>query len=84
MLIRELYTELLRIDEVAEQPDDFRAWLEDSRAAAQELESGLKNPAVAEAAGDLASQFSKLANRINTNCQACHVKYRDVPLSVEE
>ncbi len=79
LLIRELYTELLRTDEVAARPDDFRAWLEDSRAAAEELESGLNNRGVTAAAGDSPALFSKLTNRITANCKACHVKYRDDP-----
>lgn len=81
LLIRELYTELLRIGEVANQPEDFRRWLENSETAAKELETELATWNVAESATVPPKRFAELVKRITTNCKACHVKYRDAPLN---
>lgn len=81
LLNRELYTELLRTEEVARQPDDFRAWLKDSEAAARELETELRKLGSAASAASPPRRLTELAARISANCKACHVRYRDVPLS---
>lgn len=80
LLYRELFTELLRTDEVAGQPEDFRAWLEDSESAAKELESALQEWHAAGGVSEPPKRFSELTARIAANCRSCHVKYRDVPL----
>ncbi|MHC4880122.1 MAG: hypothetical protein ACYTGL_27035 [Planctomycetota bacterium] len=81
LLIRELYTELLRPRDVASQPDDFREWLRDSEIAARELEAGLKAWQPKPNSTAPPARFSELTDRISANCKACHVKYRNVPLS---
>ena len=80
LLLRELCTEMLRTEEVKQQPNDFQEWLKDSEAAALELEtqlSELKNAQQSSPPPALAMHL----HRILTNCKACHVKYRDVPLN---
>ncbi len=85
LLLRELFTEMLRTDEVKQQPDDFQQWLRDSETAAQELEMQLNtwkdarqsSPSPAAPPEELATQME----RILADCKACHVSYRDVPLS---
>jgi len=81
LLLRELFTELLRTDEVAEQPDDFQEWLRESEAAAKSLETELKQWQPEATTEEPPARFAELAERIGANCKACHVKYRDVPLS---
>ncbi len=85
LLIRELYTELLRTDEVAGEAEDFRGWLHDSEVAARKLEAALQEWQADEAYTTPSSKpprrVSELAERISANCKACHAKYRDTPLS---
>ena len=85
LLLRELYTEMLRTEEVKQQPEDFQQWLHDSEATALELETQLNEWKNARTASSLpAAPPSGLATnmaRVLANCQACHVKYRDVPLN---
>ncbi len=84
LLLRELFTEMLRTEEVKQQPDDFPEWLRDSEAAALALETQLgewknsqqSSPPPASPPPALAMHL----DRIVANCKACHVKYRDVPL----
>ncbi|MEZ6128449.1 MAG: hypothetical protein R3C59_07185 [Planctomycetaceae bacterium] len=85
LLLRELFTEVLRTEEVQQQPEDFQHWLRDSEASARELETQLNtwndarqsSPSPAAPPAELATQME----RILANCKACHVSYRDVPLS---
>jgi protein tyrosine phosphatase (PTP) superfamily phosphohydrolase (DUF442 family) len=80
LLLREHFTELLRTDEVQQQPEEFRQLLRESDAVAQKLEDELR--AFKTAAGDATppDSLGRLAERITANCKACHQKYRDVPL----
>lgn len=97
LLMREQFTELLRTDEVQQEPEEFRALLEESEKAARELEDALRAWTVA-AATDRSGE--KLDNRrgnpshaeplehareafatLSTNCKSCHQRFRDVPLS---
>lgn len=84
LLLRELYTELLRTDEVAEYPSDFRDWLKESEATAEELEAVLRKWQATAPPSEPPQQLATLADRISANCKACHVEYRDVPLSEKQ
>lgn len=80
LLLREHFTELLRTPDAQKQPADFRQMLTDSEKDARLLEQLLlKKP---KHPGDLSIQTSAAAafQRITTNCKACHVRFRDVPL----
>lgn len=85
LLLRELFTELLRTEEVKQQPMDFQEWLRDSEAAALELESQLSvwrnSRPVSSPPAALSSTLAAQLARVLANCQTCHVKYRDVPLN---
>ncbi len=78
LLLREHFTELLRTDEVQQQPERFRQLLTESETAATELE------AVLRAATDaMPADLKVLAEKfdvISKNCTACHREFRDVPL----
>jgi len=80
LLLREQFTELLRVEYVRAQPGEFQAILRDSESAAQELEEGLRDwmPSMSQVAQP--ESLSRVADRIATNCKACHATYRDVPL----
>jgi len=73
LLLREHFTELLRTDEVLQQPEKFQALLRESESAARELEEALQ-------AGKLDAARQPF-DRLTTNCKSCHAVYRDVPLS---
>lgn len=79
LLMRELFTEMLRADEIAGQPEDFRKWLRDSETAAQELEAELRKRSTGIETPDSSAGLSQLADKISANCKSCHQKYRDVP-----
>ena len=81
LLLRELFAELLRTEEVAHQPEDFKQWLRDSEAAAIELEDALEDWHGDARSENQTARFTELAGRISANCKACHIKYRDIPLS---
>jgi len=69
--LEELFTELGRTDDVMGRPEDFRKWLEESRAAAKALREALQSaPADTGAA---AEAFGML----KANCKACHKPYRN-------
>ncbi|TWT47980.1 hypothetical protein KOR42_40640 [Thalassoglobus neptunius] len=81
LLLRELFTELLRTEEVASEPEDFRAWLANSEAAAKELRRELEKWKAAGSDPEKTAHFAKFTQRISASCKACHVKYRDIPIS---
>ena len=82
LLIRELYTELLRAKDVAQYPDDFRDWLRDSESAANELEAELRTWQ-SKPNTTVPPKIQELSARLSANCQACHVKFRDIPLGLQ-
>ena len=79
LLLREHFTELLRTEEVLEEPAEFQTMLRESETAAAQLEAGLRSwsdhqqppPTVVE------TSF----NHIRSHCRACHRRFRDLPLS---
>jgi protein tyrosine phosphatase (PTP) superfamily phosphohydrolase (DUF442 family) len=81
LLLREHITELLRTEAVHAKPDDFQDLLRDSESAAVELEAVLRasHPTGTRRAPPALPE--PLLKRITANCQACHAKHRDVPLS---
>lgn len=84
LLLRELFTELLRTEEVEAQPADFRAWLTSSEQAAIELQSVLLAWSREHGSGEPPQRADELATRIAEDCSACHAKYRDAPLSTKQ
>ena len=79
LLIRELYTELLRTKGVKARPDNFRSWLENSAALASELESTITAWQESGASEKPLARLGELKSRIKSDCKACHNTYRDVP-----
>lgn len=74
LLLREHFTELLRMEAVQAKPEAFRRYLQEGEQAAQGLETALRGKETAE---KLAPRFAK----ITQNCTDCHKQFRDVPLS---
>lgn len=79
LLLRELFTEMLRTPEVQQQPTAFQQLLRNSETAAQSLETRLRedrSPDDPQARKGLTS----LLDSITQDCKTCHIQYRDVPL----
>lgn len=81
LLLREHFTEMLRVDYVQVQPEDFKEMLRSSQSAARQLQQALEawRPAGPDEAPP--ESLDRLNDRITTDCAACHEKYRNVPLS---
>jgi hypothetical protein len=74
LLLREHFTEILRLEIVAKEPQEYRQLLRDGQESARQLEDGLRSGLPAET-------LSKILAGLNDGCTACHQKYRDVPLA---
>ena len=81
LLLREHFTELLRTPEVQEESEEFRGLLRESEQAAKTLEDLLTRWQPTSDQTSVPPEIPKQAKRISDNCKACHVTFRDVPLS---
>lgn len=77
LLLREHFTELLRMPDVQMRPADFKQWLRDSESVAEEIEAILANGGPSEGVESGPAEVAVKMRRIATNCKACHRKYRD-------
>lgn len=79
LMLQEQFTELLRMDAVREKPAEFRAMLERSERASQELQKEL---AAWQSAGSTPApeRAGQLAAEVARDCKSCHEQYRDQPL----
>jgi protein tyrosine phosphatase (PTP) superfamily phosphohydrolase (DUF442 family) len=81
LLLREHFSELLRTPEVNAEPEEFRRMLTESESAARKLETLLARWQVNHHGQALPAEIPDQAKLIADNCQACHVRFRDVPLN---
>lgn len=72
LLLREQFTELLRMPELKDRPDGFINLAQEAETLSQSLEEGLKSAIDVNAA-------SKVLAAVSNNCKACHQQYRDKP-----
>lgn len=79
LLLQEHFTELLRTEETLRQPARFQYLLRESERAAAELESALR--AWTDRDQPVPEIIPQSFDRITKHCKACHVEFRDVPLS---
>src|SRR5262249_27944967 len=70
LLLREHFTELLRLDSVQRQPAAFRQYLKESEIAAGELEAQLREKAALP-------RIVKPFEKISKACTDCHQQFRD-------
>ena len=79
LILLEHFTELLRMEAVAEKPGEFRVLLEQSAADSRTLETLLReqktNPTMHE------PEINESFKRLSANCAACHQLYRDVSIA---
>ena len=74
LMLREHFSELLRIDETQSWPLPMLDLLRSAEADAEEFESQLRS-------GAKASKRIQTAKRITAHCKACHQQFRDAPFS---
>ncbi len=67
--IRELFTEMNRMDSVKARPENFRKWLAEAQAAAEELETAIR--------GRNADDAGRTYARIEGRCKSCHEVFRN-------
>ncbi len=79
LLLREHYTELIRTDAVADQPDGFRNLMSASEASARQLEDGLAAWSRAGSSGRPPETVDRALAAVTQSCVACHRAYRDTP-----
>ena len=81
LLLREHFTEMLRMESVAKQPRGFQDLVKESISACMELEAAIshwKSSTPAMADPNMIQQAFQL---ISTGCVTCHRQFRDVPLT---
>lgn len=84
LLLKEHFTELLRTENVAKEPEGFQAMLRESASAAADLEVALTSWNDSGATLPVPNALPTSLEKIATNCVACHTQYRDVPLSEKQ
>jgi hypothetical protein len=80
LMLREHFTEMLRLESVRQEPADFRRLLQDSEQAAQALEVALRQLPPAAGQPQPPDSLKKHVGLIAANCKKCHETYRDIPL----
>ena len=80
LMLREHFTELLRSDDVNDQPAGFQELLREGEQHAQALEDSYRSWESKGRPNDLKPIHAALA-AVNQNCAACHKQFRDVPLN---
>ncbi len=79
LLLREHFSELLRTPEVNSEPEEFKRMLRESESAARKLETLVSKWQASQSGQTLPAEIPAQAKLIADNCQACHVRFRDVP-----
>lgn len=79
LLLRELFTEMLRSPEVQTEPEDFKRMLRESESAARELVSLLSSWHASNRKIAVPEAIPRQVKRLADNCKACHERFRDVP-----
>jgi protein tyrosine phosphatase (PTP) superfamily phosphohydrolase (DUF442 family) len=79
LLLREHFTEALRLDEVQQQPSAFRQLMQQAEQNAQALEDEYRAWESARPPAGRKKLDAALA-AVTRNCAACHHQFRDVPL----
>lgn len=75
LILKEHFVELLRLP-AERRPEDYREMLSRSRDAASQMETRLnQHPLTSKSVTALTEALSS----IQSNCQQCHQRYRDVP-----
>jgi hypothetical protein len=81
LMLREQFTELLRMEEVKSQPAAFIKMVDESEAAALEMEKALDTWKKAGMPAEVPAAAEAALAKVTMHCAACHKAFRDMPLS---
>lgn len=81
LLLREHYTEMLRMDTVQKQSARFKELLTKGESHARSLEEALLAWSNSGTSAAVPEQITGAFKAISANCKMCHEEFRDVPLS---
>jgi protein tyrosine phosphatase (PTP) superfamily phosphohydrolase (DUF442 family) len=81
LLLKEQFTELLRMPEVMTGADDWKQEFEDARIASESLESQLRALKLNATSSELFRETNGALQLVANGCIACHQKFRDIPLN---
>lgn len=79
LILREVYTELMRTPDFAARKDDFKGWMQEAEKAGQELETELQAWKKTGYAGAPPAKLEPALKALQNNCAACHKAYRNAP-----
>ncbi len=77
LLMREHFTEMLRLDDVKARSAGFKQFLDDSHAASGRLEQTLRVDPRGDNKTVRPDEATRLLLRVSNQCIACHKQYRD-------
>jgi len=80
LLLKEQFTELLRMPEVISGADNWRQEFEDARVASDRLESRLRALNLSPVSSESFSDTGATLKLVTAGCITCHQKFRDIPL----
>jgi protein tyrosine phosphatase (PTP) superfamily phosphohydrolase (DUF442 family) len=80
LLLREHFTELLRSDELKQQPIEFQRLAQHAETACQHLENVVRNWKAAEPSSPPPKEIAVAFDQLSNHCASCHRRFRDVPL----
>jgi protein tyrosine phosphatase (PTP) superfamily phosphohydrolase (DUF442 family) len=81
LLLREQFTELIRLQDSSGYREEFFQLLRQSEAAATELENALRAKVGTDSGGDDPFRTNQAFALVTRNCMECHRLFRDVPIS---
>lgn len=80
LLLREHFTEMLRMEYSSKQPVGFSTLLKESESDALLFENAIRQWSQTDGSNKVPTDVTEPFRRINTNCTNCHKQYRDVPI----
>lgn len=83
LLLREYYTEMLRMNEVQQKPAKFLEMTRQSEQDLIRLEKELQALAGQRPNEKVHAQINSIWKRVNDGCKQCHLLYRDTPVDSE-
>ena len=80
LLLKEHFTEMLRMEFVSKQPDGFQTMLKESESDARQLETAIRKWNGPVKSITVPTSMIEPFHRIGENCATCHRQYRDLPI----
>jgi hypothetical protein len=81
LLLKEHFTELLRLEEVKTGNKKFQSICNETLRECDDMERALRNWMAGKRAAPVPTNLAKSMDRISANCRSCHRQFRDIPLS---